>query len=47
MEGGGCQCFNPATYGVPELGVCGLAEIGNSKERHEAYNLDRFGLRGT
>jgi hypothetical protein len=28
---------------VPEVDVCGLAEIGNSKERHMARNLDRFG----
>jgi hypothetical protein len=32
--------------GVPEVDECGLAEIGNSKKRHVAHNLDRFGPRG-
>jgi hypothetical protein len=34
------------TKGVPEVDVCGLAKIRNSKERHVAHNLDRFGPRG-
>jgi hypothetical protein len=29
--------------GVPEVDECGLTEIGNSKDRHVAHNLDRFG----
>jgi hypothetical protein len=32
--------------GVPEVDVCGRAEIGNLKERHVAHNLDRFGPQG-
>jgi hypothetical protein len=46
-ERGLCRCFRPATTkGVLEIDVCGLAEIGNSKERHVAHNLDRFGPQG-
>jgi hypothetical protein len=29
--------------GVLEVVECGLTEIKNSKERHVAHNLDRFG----
>jgi hypothetical protein len=32
--------------GVPEVDVCGLTVIRNSKERHVVQNLDRFGPRG-
>jgi hypothetical protein len=34
------------TKGVPEVDVCGLTELGNSRERHMAHNLDRFRPRG-
>jgi hypothetical protein len=32
--------------GVPKVDECSLAEIGNSKKRHVAHNLDRFEPRG-
>jgi hypothetical protein len=47
-QGANCRCFRLATYqgGVPKVDVCGLAEIGNSKERHVAHDLDRFRPQG-